>query len=102
MGNEMGKTTLVEKSEETVIVSVYLRTKDRKLVKRAIRLLPKKVFSTWKHPPRFKTKVHSGCSDNEFELSVSYKPVDENDMGHHEAMDLALAFILGYLAGSKQ
>jgi hypothetical protein len=93
---------LIQSDDETVNISVYLRTKDRDLVKRAIRLLRKQVFGTWKHPPRFKAKTNGGCSDNEFELWMLYVPVNKDDTSHHEAMDLAMAFITGYLAGSKK
>ena len=96
-----GNTTLIQNDGETVNISVYLPKKDLDLVKQAIRLLREQVFSTWRHPPRFKAKINGGCSDNEFELWMLYAPVNEDDTSHHEAMDLAMAFIMGYLAGSK-
>jgi len=93
-------TKLVQNDGKTLNIVVCLPKKDRDLVKRAIRLLRKQVFSIWKHPPRFKTLV--GWSDNEFKLWMLYTPVNKDDINHHKAMDLAMAFIMGYLAGSKQ
>lgn len=85
---------------------VYYNGNDRQAVEEAIPHLNNKVFDCWKSVPTFTLGENEdlGLGD-EFSLTIHY----ESPYGHeketqhgHEALDLAQAFISGFITAHKK
>lgn len=86
----------------------YFDSDKRHLIEKAVGFLDSEVFDDWHTKPEFKIeKIHDGI-DEDITLTINYAPVQSVEVDDvtvtvngHTAMDLARAFINGFIKGQS-